>query len=67
MASCDGVFLSGSLPLCEIVIVLVVTDVANKFSLSVANITRSWRVYMYCGTLTSSLKRQLSSNHQQSE
>ena len=31
MASCDGVFLSGSLPLCEIVIVLVVTDMANKF------------------------------------
>ena len=31
MASCDGVFLSGSLSLCEIVIVLVVTDKANKF------------------------------------
>jgi len=30
VASCDGVFLSGSLPLCEIVIILVVTDMANK-------------------------------------
>jgi len=30
VASCDGVFLSGSLPLCEIVIVLVVIDMANK-------------------------------------
>jgi len=30
VASCDGVFLSGGLPLCEIVIVLVVTDMANK-------------------------------------
>jgi len=30
VASCDGVFLSGSLPLCEIIIVLVVTDMANK-------------------------------------
>jgi len=31
LSSCDGVFFSGSLLLCEIVIVLVVTDIANKF------------------------------------
>jgi len=30
VANCDGVFFSGSLSLCEIVIVLVVTDMANK-------------------------------------
>ena len=30
MAGCNGVFLSGSLPLCEIAIVLVVTNMANK-------------------------------------
>ena len=37
VASCDGVFLSGSLPSFEIVIVLVVTDMANKlFSLSLS-------------------------------